>query len=47
MCSGHMGKYVCAQLYKWGEEEVESQVDMYTCTDAYTHSYQGLGPEAG
>ena len=47
MCSGHMNKHVCAQLYKRGGEEVGSQVDMYTCSHACIHSYQGVGPEEG
>ena len=28
---------------QWGGADMESQVDINTCTDGYTHSNQGVG----
>ena len=41
------GTHVCAQLCKGDGTNVNSQTDMYTCTDACTHSMQCVGPEKG
>ena len=42
----HWGTHVYMQLCKGGRVDV-SQVDMHTCTDTFTYSYQGVRPEEG
>ena len=37
------GVLVCTHLFKRGGTDMGSQVDMYTCTDACTHSNQNFG----
>ena len=41
------GAYICTQPCKDGGADMESWSDMCTCTDAYTHSNQGMGLENG
>ena len=42
----HKGTQVSISLFKGGETDMVSQVDMYTCTDACTHFNQYVGPQA-
>ena len=47
----HVGPYryihVSTQLCKVGDADVVSHVDIHTCTDACTHSNQGVEPDEG
>ena len=43
----HRGTHVSMLVCKWGEADVQSWADITTCTDAYTHSEQGVGPQRG
>ena len=38
--------FACNYVERDGAD-VGDQVDMHKCTDAYTHSNQGMGPEKG
>ena len=42
----HMGIHTLCN-YARGSTKMGSQVDINTCTDGYTHSKQGVGPEVG
>ena len=39
--------HIHMQLCKGGGADVGSQVDMHICTDACTHSNQGVGTDEG
>ena len=41
----HMRTHVSIKLYMGHEADMANQVDITTCTDACTHSNQGVGTE--
>ena len=41
------GAHLCTQLCIGGGAYMNSHVDMHTCTDACTHSNQGVAPDEG
>ena len=41
----HSDPHICIQLCKESEADMESWLDMHTCTDPCTHSNQGVGSE--
>ena len=43
----YRGAHVCTALFKEDGADVGSGVVMHSCTDAYSHSNQGVVPEVG
>ena len=46
-CGWYKDTYVYMQLCKGDGTEIGNQVNMHTCTDACTHSNQGVEPKEG
>ena len=44
-CCAHMGTHVSMKVSTGGLANMGSQVDIITCSDACTHSKQGVGTE--
>ena len=43
----YRGAHVCVQQCKGRRADIRSEMDMHTCTDAYIHLEEGMGPDEG